>query len=88
MGGFRVGSMARWIMGLGSPGLCSEMSLPSLWRDCMKKSLYGVSTEEVLKGFRRFMVVFMGPYSCLFWRMCKMYPDCGLLFLMYLACSW
>ena len=34
------------------------------------------------------MVVFMGPYSCLFWRICKAYADVGLLFLMDLVYSW
>lgn len=80
--------MASCITGLGSPGFCSEMSYHSLWEDYMKKILCGISREGLLRSLRRFMVVFMGPYSCLFWRMCKMYPDCGLLFLMYLACSW
>jgi hypothetical protein len=59
-----------------------------LWRDCMKNSSYGISRDGVLRGFRRFMVVFMGPYSCLFWRMCRAYADCGLLCLMYHVCSW
>jgi len=54
----------------------------------MKKSSCGVSREGVLRGLRRFMVVFMGLYSCLFWRICKAYADVGLLFLMDLVCSW
>ena len=54
----------------------------------MKKSLCGVSREGVLRGLRRFMVVFMGPYSCLFLMICKAYADVGLLFLMDLLCSW
>ena len=56
--------MASCFRGLGSPGLCSEMSLPSLWKDYMKNCSCGVSREGVLRGLRRFMVVFMGPYSC------------------------
>jgi hypothetical protein len=76
--------MASWIRGMGSSGLCSGMGLPSLWRDCMKKSSYGINKEELLRGFRRFM----GPYLCLFWRMCRAYADCGWLFLMYLVSSW
>jgi hypothetical protein len=79
--------MAGCIKGLDSQGYCLEMSFPSLWKDCMKKSLCGVSRERVLRGLRRFMVVFMGPYSCLFWRICKAYADVGLLFLMDLVCS-
>jgi hypothetical protein len=46
-------SMASCIRGLSSPGFCSEMSFPSLWRDCMKKCSYGVSREVVLMGFGR-----------------------------------
>ena len=37
----------------------------------MKKRSCGVSREGVLRGLRRFMVVCMGPYLCLFWRICK-----------------
>jgi hypothetical protein len=39
----------------------------------MKKRSCGVSREAVLRGLRRVMVVFTGPYSCLFWRICKAY---------------
>jgi len=28
------------------------------------------------------------PNSCLLFSMCCAYVDCGLLFLMYLMCSW
>jgi hypothetical protein len=49
----------------------------------MKNSSYGISKDGVLRGFGRFM----GPYSCVFWRMCRAYADCGLLCLMYRACS-
>jgi hypothetical protein len=54
----------------------------------MKKSSCGVSREAVLRSLRRVMVVFMGPYSCLFWRICRAYAEDGLLFLMYLVWSW
>jgi hypothetical protein len=54
----------------------------------MKKSSCGVSREGVLRGLRRVMVMFMGPYSCLFWRICRAYAEDELLFLMYLVCSW
>jgi hypothetical protein len=47
----------------------------------MKKRLCGVSREGLLSGLRRFMVVFIGLYSCLFWRICKAYAEVGLLFL-------
>ena len=43
----------------------------------MKKISCGVSREGVLRDLRRFMVVFMGPYSCLFWRICKAYAEVG-----------
>jgi hypothetical protein len=59
-----------------------------LWRNFMKKCSYGVSREVLLRGLKRVMVVFMGPYSCWLWRICRAYADCGLLFVMYLVCSW
>jgi hypothetical protein len=34
-----------------------------LWKGCMKKSSCGVNREGVLRGLRRFMVVFICPYS-------------------------
>ena len=74
------GSKASCIRGLGSPGFFSQMSFHSLWKDCMKKGLCGVSREGLLRGLRRFTVVFVGPYSCRFWRICKVYADGGLLF--------
>ena len=58
--------MASCSRGLGSPGFCLEMSFPSSWNDCMKNCSCGVSREGVLRGFRKFMVVFMGPYPCRF----------------------
>jgi hypothetical protein len=44
--------MASWSSGLGSPGFCSEMSLPALWSDCIKKCLYGVNREVFLRGLK------------------------------------
>jgi len=35
-------SKAGWSSGLGSLGLCSEMSLPALWSGCSKKGSCGV----------------------------------------------
>ena len=75
-------SMASRSSGFGSPGLCSEMSFPSLWTECIQYCLYGVSREVLLSGLRRVIVLSMGPYSCLLWRMCCAYADCGSLFLM------
>jgi len=54
----------------------------------MKESSWGFNREGVLRGLRRFMVVFIGPYLCLFWSLCKAYAEVGLLFLMDLVCSW
>jgi len=54
----------------------------------MKKSSCGINREGVLRGLRMSMVVFIGPYSCLFWRICRAYAEVGLLFLMDLVCSW
>ena len=35
----KVGGVDGWLkQRVGSPGFCLEMSLPALWRDCMKKS--------------------------------------------------
>ena len=84
--GFSSRGFVGWVNGqlkkrVGLPGFCSEMSFPSLWKDCMKKSLCGVSREGLLRGLRRFMVVFIGPYLCLFWRIGKAYAEVGLLFL-------
>ena len=36
-----------------------------------------------LSGFRRVIVSFIGPYSCLLRRICNAYADCGLLFFMH-----
>ena len=54
----------------------------------MKYSSCGIRREGVLSGMRSCMVVFMGPYLCLFWRIWKAYADVRLLFLMDLVCSW
>ena len=37
--------------------------------------------------FSNCKVSFCGPYSCLFCKMCAAYANCGLLYLMYLICS-
>jgi hypothetical protein len=56
--------MSIWSSELGSPGFCSEMSLPALWRDCIKKCSYGVNREAFLRGLRSGIVFSMGPHSC------------------------
>ena len=58
------GLMASWSSGLGSPGFCSEMILPALWSDCIKKCSHVVNREVLLRGLRRVTVFSMGPYSC------------------------
>ena len=45
--------MAIWSSGLGSPGCCSEMRFPALWKDFMKKCSYGVNREGCLRVLRR-----------------------------------
>ena len=79
------GSMARRSRGFGSPRHCSEMSFPSLWRECILYCSYGIRREVLLSGLKRVIVLSRGPYSCLFWRMCNAYGDCGLLFF-YVPC--
>jgi hypothetical protein len=79
--GFRDGSMASCIRGLGSPGLCSEMSLPSLWKDNMKNCSCGVSREGVLSGLRRCMVVLLAGRCCkLMSRYYFFHIGCGVVF--------
>jgi len=69
------GLMAIWSSGLGSPGFCSEMSLPDLWNACIKNCSYGVNSEGFLRGFRRVIVFSMGPYSCFsLWG--RIHADC------------
>jgi len=48
--------MAIWSSGLGSPGCCSEMIFPALWKDCMKKCSYVVNREGCLRGLKRVIV--------------------------------
>ena len=51
--------MAIWSSGLGSPGFCSEMSLPALQSDCIKKCSYGVNREGFFRSLRR-VIFFYG----------------------------
>jgi hypothetical protein len=52
-----------WSSGLGSEGFCSEMNLPALWSDCIKKCSCWVKRELFLRGLRRVIVFSIGPYS-------------------------
>ena len=45
--------------GLVSEGICSEISFPSLWKECMKYSSCGIRREGVLRGLTSCMVVFL-----------------------------
>jgi len=56
--------MAICSSGLGSPGFCSEMSLPAFWSDCINTCSYGVNREEFLRGLRRVFFFSMGQCSC------------------------
>jgi len=56
--------MSIWSSGLESPGFYSEMSLPALWRDYIKKCSYRVNREVFLRGLWSVIVFSMGPYSC------------------------
>jgi hypothetical protein len=47
----------------------------------------GVNKDVRLRGLRRVMVFSIGPYSCLLFRICSAYADCGLLAFMYRVCS-
>ena len=66
--------MAIWSSGLGLLGFCSEMGLPALWNDCIKKCPYGVNREEFLRGLRRVIVFSTGPHSCWLLRIWKASP--------------
>jgi hypothetical protein len=54
----------------------------------MKNCSYGVNTVVLLSGLSKVTVLSIVPCSCRFWRMCSANVDCGLLFLIYLKCSW
>jgi len=80
--------IANCIRGLYFPGFCSFISLFSWWNLWMKCRSYGVSSRGSLSGLTSFIISSIVPYSCLLCRMCCAKADCGLVFLMYLTCSW
>ena len=47
-----------------------------------------MSKLGLFSGFGKVIIHFIWPYSCWFCRICWAYADWGLLFLMYLMCSW
>ena len=53
----------------------------------MYSCLYGINSVVLLIRFSKLMVSLMGPYSCLFFRMCKAYADLRSLCFMYLMYS-
>jgi hypothetical protein len=44
---------------------------------------YGIRNVVLLICFISYIVLCIGPYSCLLFRICIMYADLGLLFFMY-----
>ena len=79
--------MAGWSRGLASMGLCSEMCLPALWSDCLKKCSYGVNKEVSLRGLTRVIVSCIRPYMCSFFRILRAYAVCRFLRLKSRVCS-
>ena len=69
-----------WHMGLCSPVLFSEINW--LWCRCvwMYSCSYGSDIGLLLTGFNREVVLYMGPYSCLLFRMFCAQADWGLLY--------
>jgi hypothetical protein len=49
---------------------------------------YGMRNLVLLICIKSPIVLRIGPYSCLLFRMCIAYADWGLLFLVYRVCSW
>jgi hypothetical protein len=49
---------------------------------------YGMRNLVLLICFKSSIVLCIGPYLFLLFRMCTAYADWGLLFLMYRVCSW
>ena len=62
-----------WIsryMGLCLPMYCSEISCLCWWYVWIYSCSYGNNSEVLLICFNKVMVLLMGPYSCLLFRMC------------------
>jgi hypothetical protein len=49
----------------------------------MYSCLNGINSVVLLIYFSRVMVLLIGPYSCLLFKMCNAYADGGSLYLMY-----
>ena len=61
--------------------------LPFLVKSLDLKLFVGVSMFGLLRGLSRVIMLFIVPYSCWLHRMCCAYADFGLLYLIYLICS-
>ena len=48
---------------------------------------YGNSNVDLLMCFSKVIVSSTVPYSCLLFRICSAYDDCGLFCFMYRVCS-
>jgi len=59
----------RLYMGLCSPMCCSEISCLCRWYVWIYSCLYG-NNGEVFYCFNNVMVLLMGPYSCMWFRIC------------------
>jgi len=66
---------------------CSAINIPCWWNAC----IYKASQQFICLPFEHVLsscdVSTIGPYSCLFCRICNAKADCGLLVLIYLTCS-
>jgi hypothetical protein len=49
---------------------------------------YGLRNLVLSICFKSSIVLCIGPYLCLLFRICIAYANWGLLFLMYQVCSW
>jgi hypothetical protein len=74
-------------MGLCSPMYCSEISCLCCLYDWIYSYPYGINNDILFMCFIKVMVSLIGPYSCLFFKMCSAYADWDSLCLMYLMCS-
>jgi hypothetical protein len=54
----------------------------------MHSCSYGISSVVLSMCFSRVMVLWIGPYSCLLFKMCDAYDYWGNCFFMYQICSW
>ena len=77
-----------WKREFGSFWLCSWISLPVCWRDCMWNCSRGNNMLSILVAWSKVIVLAIVPYSCWLCKICWAYADFGLLVFIYLICSW